>query len=304
MVVAVANRNWEEVFTTWSAGPSTSEQEKCENAERMVKKAIAASSKLANKDLRVFVQGSYKHRTNVRVDSDVDVCVCLRDTFSPRLDDGLTDADLGYTAATYKHDEFKNDVEAALREHFGASAVVRGKKAFDVHANTYRVDADVVPTLEHRWHFKYGTGEIGVINGTALFPDGGSPILNFPDQTYANGVSKNSATNKSYKPLVRILKRLRNEMGENGIRGPANIPSFLIDCLAWNVPIESFDRGDYRADVRAVLAHIFNSTRKDEDCADWFEVNGIKYLFRSSQPWTREVAHAFADAAWDYIGFK
>ena len=50
----------------------------------------------------------------------------------------------------YSYADFKNDVEAALKSYFGAGSVTRGNKAFDVHANTYRVDADVVPCLEHR----------------------------------------------------------------------------------------------------------------------------------------------------------
>jgi hypothetical protein len=303
-VVSVQNRKWEDVFATWSEGPSATERERCENAERMVKKAIAASEKLAAKQIDVFVQGSYRHRTNVRKDSDVDVCVRLRDTISTELDNGLTDADFGYSTAPYQFPEFKNDVEAALKNHFGASSVARGKKAFDVHANTYRVDADVVPVLEYRWHFKDGDGAKRLIEGTALFPDGGLRILNFPDQSYANGVSKNDATNRKYKRGVRILKRLRNEMAENGLAAAKNMPSFLVDCLLWNVPDESFDRGAYKADMRAVLAHLFNNTRKDEDCAKWLEVNGIKFLFHLSQPWTREAAHQFVSAAWDYIGFE
>jgi hypothetical protein len=35
----------------------------------------------------------------------------------------------------------------------------------------------------------------------------------------------------------------------------------------------------------------------------WLEVNDVKYLFHSTQPWTKEQAHAFVSAAWDYVGF-
>jgi hypothetical protein len=40
-------------------------------------------------------------------------------------------------------------VQAALVRKFGLAGVHRGDKAFDIHANTYRVDADVVATFAH-----------------------------------------------------------------------------------------------------------------------------------------------------------
>ena len=81
------------------------------------------------------------------------------------------------------------------------------------------------------------------------------------------------------------------------------IASCLIESLVWNVPDEDFNQDNYREDVRCVLAHVFNNTRKVEDCSEWGEVSELKYLFRSSQPWTRDQAHQFISAAWEYIGF-
>jgi predicted nucleotidyltransferase len=114
MAVVTISRDWESVLTTWSNGPGKTEQEKAENAERAIKKAITASATLSAKDIRVFPQGSYRNRTNVRLESDVDICVCLMDSFSTRLDDGLTDADVGLVSATYTVSMFKNDVERAF----------------------------------------------------------------------------------------------------------------------------------------------------------------------------------------------
>src|SRR5690349_8220632 len=67
------SRDWNATFSSWSAPPSATEQAKCENAERAVRKAIDASSKLAPHTIEVFTQGSYANRTNVRQDSDVDI---------------------------------------------------------------------------------------------------------------------------------------------------------------------------------------------------------------------------------------
>ena len=296
------NRDWEAVFGTWSQGPGRTETEKAENAERAVKKAIENDDVLAGKPIRVFAQGSYRARTNVRQDSDVDVCVCLQEPFITDYQDGLSDADFNFVSSGYTPATFKNDVERALIAHFGHASVDRGSKAFDVHENSYRIDADVVPTLEYRWYYKHG-GQAHVITGTALFPDGGSRIKNFPDQNYDNGVAKNAGTNRRYKRVVRILKRLRNEMAHARISSAATMPSYLIECLAWNVPNESFAGDAFRPAVQAVLAQLWSGTKEDSSThSGWREVNDIKILFHFTQPWTREQAHKYINDAWDYVG--
>ncbi|MGH9436331.1 MAG: nucleotidyltransferase domain-containing protein [Candidatus Acidiferrales bacterium] len=299
------SRDWESVFSTWGAAPSATEQAKCENAERAIRKAVNASTKLSSKNIEVFAQGSYANRTNVRQDSDVDICVLCKDTFFADycLSEGLNDAAFGYTDAQYSYAEFKNDLEAALKSYFGAGYVTRGKKALDVHANTYRVDADVVPCFEHR-RINGNAQSNWIDYGTQMLPDNGGKIVNWPRQNYDNGVDKNETTSRRFKSVVRILKSLRNEMVANGHKVAEPIPSYLIECLVWNVPDEGFDRGTYRADVRYALAHLWNETRSDQTCDGWGEINDLKYLFRTSQPWRRDQVNAFLDAAWNYIGFE
>jgi predicted nucleotidyltransferase len=220
------NRNWEDVFCTWGGAPSVSEREKCDNAVRAVRKAIDGSMRLGAKTIEIFAQGSYANRTNVRQDSDVDICVLYKDAFFPdySMSQGLSGAVLGFTDGQYPYAEFKNDVQSALKSYFGAGSVTRGNKAFDIHANSYRIDADVVPCFEHRrylgtlqshWHQ----------SGTQLIPDNGTKIINWPRRNYENGVAKNDATSRRFKAVVRILKRLRNEMVENGQKGAEPIPS-------------------------------------------------------------------------------
>src|ERR1700733_14521009 len=136
--VQIVNRNWEDIFCTWGGAPSATQQTKCENADRAIRKAIDASKKLSAKTIEVFVQGSYANRTNVRQDSDVDICVLYKDAFFPdySLSQGLDGSVLGFTDGQYPYADFKNDVHAALKGYFGADSVTRGNKAFDVHANT------------------------------------------------------------------------------------------------------------------------------------------------------------------------
>lgn len=60
---------------------SQSENQRAENAVKLIKDAISKDEKLKSMDIEVFVQGSYGNNTNVRSDSDVDVCVILKDVF-------------------------------------------------------------------------------------------------------------------------------------------------------------------------------------------------------------------------------
>ncbi len=298
------SRDWEATFSSWGAPPGNTEQTKCENAERAIGKAIDTSTKLSSKPIDVFAQGSYANRTNVRQDSDVDICVLYTGAFFSdySMSQGLNQALLGYVDSTYPYAEFKNDVEGTLVSYFGRGSVTRGKKAFDVHANTYRIDADVVPCFEHRRFL--GTPQSNrYLSGTELHPDNGGKIVNWPRQNYANGVEKNDATGRRFKAVTRILKRLRNGMVDEGYDAAEPIPSYLIECLIWNVPNELLGNDKLKDDIRNAIAHLWNETRTDENCKDWGEVNELKYLFRITQPWSRDQVNIFLQAAWNYVGF-
>lgn len=294
------SRDWESTFRSWGQAPSQTERERCENAERAVRKAIAASSALAARSINAFAQGSYANRTNVRQESDVDICIVCRDVFYYDLPAGVLRESYGITPATYEYAQFKNEVGAALGDYFGYSAVTRGNRTFDVHANSYRVDADVVPTFEYR---RYASAS-AFNEGTKFIPDNGGEVINWPTQNYDNGVSKNQRTGERFKAIVRIMKRLRNEMNDAAISAAQPVPSFLNECLAWNVPNEGFGHQTYKEDVRFALAHLWNNTRTVDTCSEWGEINELKYLFRSAQPWTREQTNTFLQAAWTYIGFE
>lgn len=298
------SRDWESVFSTWSQGPSKTEQERAENAESQIRKAIQSSIKLQNRDIRVFTQGSYRNRVNVRKDSDVDIGIVCFDTFFPYYPDDNVKAQLNksFSDSAYTYITFKNEIEEALVARFGREAVKRGSKSFDIKENTYRVESDVAAFFEHRRY----TSATQYLSGVEMRPDDGNPLIvrNWPEQHYSNGVSKNDATSRRYKRVVRILKTLSNEMASYGIKSAKDAPSFLIECLVFNASNSCFNYTTYYQMVRAVLAELFNNTIRDEKCSEWGEVSELKYLFRGSQPWTRQGAHQFLSDAWDYIGYK
>lgn len=290
----------EEQLSTWSGSPSQSETDRMNNAENAVRKAIAASDKLKARAIKVFAQGSYRNRVNVRSDSDVDIAVVCSDSF---FFDGLEGAEVdsfGYSTASYLYSDFRSEVGDALKAYFSNGAVTEGDKAFDVKANTYRVDADVAPFFEHRRFFPSGN----FITGVEMRPKSGGIIRNWPDQHYNNGVKKNADTSRAYKGCVRILKTLRYKMLADGFESAKSVPSFLMECLCWNVPNEHLGANTWEADLRSCLIYLYNNTKTADGCDEWGEVSELKYLFRPAQPWTREVTNQFIVDCWGYVGFK
>lgn len=291
------DRDWEAQFREWAKPPGKTEQDRCDNATSAIRNAIKASDKLRARGISIFAQGSYRNNTNVRRDSDVDIGVLCTDTFFyDPLPEGWTQERLEFSDATYQYDRYKNEIEEALVNYFGRSAVKRGNKAFDIHETTYHVEADVAAFFEHR---RYQANGIP-LKGVELRTDNENRrVINWPEQHYENGVNKNQSTGRRFKSIVRVLKALSNEMTEKRIAA-ADVPGFLIECLTWNVPNTRFQNSTYTADVETALVFLYEGTKTDESCREWGEVSELKYLFRPAQKWTRAQANAFTVAAWKY----
>lgn len=309
-------RDWDAVFATWSKPPSDTEDEKANRAERMITDAVRSSPALAERNFDVYASGSYRNNTNVRLDSDVDVAVVFRDAVYCRYPaNGLPNRQLlGYTDAKFTYAQTRDDVGRALVEKFGHFGVTEGDKAFDVHANTVRLDADVGVFLEHRRFTGRQTPEgswlydRGVEMRSREKPD--ASIINWHQQHYEQGVARNDATKRRFKRVTRILKRLRNEMveGLDFDRADAARPmaSFLIECIVFNAPDSCFNLSEdsFYPDVRAVISAMWNATKDDASADKLVEVSRMKTLFRDGQSWTRDQVHRFLLHAWKHVGFK
>ena len=298
-------QNREPTFGSWAKGPATTEQTRCENTEAAIKKALSSHEQLSKLDISVFPHGSYRNRTNVRQESDVDICVRLKSTFFADYPAGKRREDFGIIDGSIDFATFKGLVQKALVAHFGQTTVQRGNKAFDIHTTGHRVDADVVPTFEfRRYTGKFNAdGSHHYHSGIAFNTDAGKRIINWPDQAYANGVDKHESTGKRYKKAVRILKRLRNQMDEQHNPASKGIASCLIEALVWNAPANCFGNATYSEDIRKILFYAYEITSTDEKCRSLTEVSGLKLLFTPEQPWTRQTAHAFLLAAWKHAGY-
>jgi len=138
--------------------------------------------------------------------------------------------------------------------------------------------------------------------GTAFLTTNQQRIWNYPDQHYSRGVAKNDATNRRFKAVARILKRIRYEMLDDGIALAEQVTSFELESLVWNVPDPYFVAEELRTAARNVIAYLRVNTAGDDACRGWSEVNGIKNLWRCGQPWNRQRAYEFLNAAARYAG--
>ena len=91
-------------------------------------------------------------------------------------------------------------------------------------------------------------------------------------------------------------------MAAEGTPEAVPIPSYLIECLVYNVPNEGFLHDSYSEDVSYILPFLRDNTASDHWCSEWVEVNELKYLFHYTQPWNRVAAHAFLSKAMTRIG--
>lgn len=304
-------QDWETTLRAWVKPPSDHEDDKRTRTEDEIKAALRASSLLKSVGYKVYAKGSYANNTNVRLDYDVDIAVECTDFYYYGQTGTAADAKQAAVKAKiraykggYTPTQFKNDVEHALVDCYGRNAIKRGNMALRVREKKTTLPADVVPCFEY--HDIYDVdfwGNIKYLQGTRIYPETGSHIHNWPTQQYDNGVSKNDATGRRYKRMVRALKRVENELFKKG-RIEKELPSFLMECLVYNVPNDRFNHNTYVSDMREVLAAIFNQTLKYDTCSEWREVNGLKDLFGANQAWTWQQAHDLADKAWDYMGLE
>lgn len=308
-------RDWVELFKSWAKPPSDTEETKGSNAARMINDALREHSPLKARNFDVYATGSYRNNTNIRLGSDIDVAIVLADAFFGDYSAGNPTREmLGFIDAAYGLNDFRDDVHRALLAKFGAKGIAPGDKTFNVHENSYRLDADATVFLEHRryggsrnpdgtWQFHRG-----VETRSRSQPD--RRIINWHEQHYSEGVARNAATRRRFKRITRILKRLRDDMSASSVASVAAaakpIPSFLVECLVFNAPDTCFNRedGSYYEDTKAVIGWLWNATKAADACQNMVEVSRFKYLFRPTQPWARESAHEFLLRAWQHVGFK
>jgi hypothetical protein len=231
-------QEWETKFLSWRSPPSETEIDKIERTERMIREAIANDIFLSLLNLKIIVQGSYSNNTNVRGESDVDICVLRRDMYHYHTANAFPGAyhyhGITHIPPTITPADFKNALYRALAAKFGTGTVQLGNKCIKIRSSSARVDADVVAANIYRLYVPEAnqpvTESTRTVEGVAIHPDQGNMIVNWPLQHNINGRDKNNRTHLRFKAVVRILKTLNLEMESREYKP---LQSFLIECLVY-----------------------------------------------------------------------
>jgi hypothetical protein len=285
----------------WTGPSSDSEQDKQDRTERMIRAAIQAHPAFEECTLKVYAKGSYANNTNVKSDSDVDIVVQCNDvTYWQEASPGARPATFTPYTGIWTPDKLRTELTAALRAKFPDHVDASGSTAIRIDSNTARVEADVVPAFAYKHYFAASPPR----EGSRVFKKDGTFLTNYPEQQLVNGRAKNNATGGRYKKAVRIIKRVENAMVDSNYH--REVPSFFMECLVYNCPDEILTRGTWTDIIRGVIVHVWDELQGPEPTEEsdrWLEPNKYKYLFHSSQPWTRKDGRDFVKAAWNYLGF-
>jgi hypothetical protein len=275
--------NWDQWLSTAAGPASPTEDAERDRTEARIRDAIRRAPDISD-SVRVYAKGSYANNTNVRRDSDVDIAVEWTNTvYVSRIGSTLemTAQQLGYTPAEIDITprEFRERVERAMRGAFNAGDVdTSGDKAIHVVRGPNSLDADVVPCFANNRYDGPGVAHPG---HRVYSKDSGyaTHVVNYPEQNKQNGNTKNAATGRRYKEIVRCLKRLEGELADEGLI-PREYPGYLVECLLYNVPNEKFGHTRRYDDLDQALIWLWETLGNEEAVQNLVEVNDLIYLFR------------------------
>jgi hypothetical protein len=294
------------LLTRWIKPSSLSEKDRQDRAERMIKTAIDQHPPFEGENIAVYAKGSYPNNTNVRLDSDVDIVVengevlYYEDNYDPPAFPPAASHGPAYQGQ-WTPEKWRLEVTAALVNYIGASEVdTSGSIALVIAEKPgSRPSSDVVPSFQFR---RYDSADHRMFHdGTKVFKADGGSIVNWPQQQLDNGRAKNTNTGQRYKQFARALKNAENALVRDGELTVK--PSYLMECLAWNVPNSTLTGGSLDNGFRATLIWLSEHLNDSYNMTDWIEPNQLKYLFGSDQKWTVQDAKDLVYATWNYLDY-
>lgn len=303
MAMSVTER--ERLLSSWIKPSSDDEKGQQDRAERMVTKAIEASSSIDMSDVSIYTKGSYPNNTNVRRDSDVDVVV--QQTAVQYYDylQGVEPA--GHPGTPYTGEwsptKWRATVADALIDYYGASSIdSSGKVAINVSAVAgSRPSADVVPSFNY---VRYDDPHRQVVHeGSCVFPrDSFIKIVNWPAQQFTNGRNLNTRSSRRYKRFVRALKNAENKLVADG--AIKDLPSYFMECLVYNVPVSVLTTGFSLSEgFKATLINLHEQLDGGTAYDKMVEPNDLKWLFKGHQKWNVDDGKSLILETWNYLGY-
>jgi hypothetical protein len=192
----------------------------------------------------------------------------------------------------YSYADFKRDTLAHLTTKFGAT-VKAGSKAIFIPGNGSRRDADVVVCALFRKYTRFrGPDDNKYIEGITFWANDGTQIINYPKLHSKNCTTKHQNTNQWFKPMVRIVKNMRNRMIDANYIREGLAPSYFLEGMLYNVPDENFG-SSYAVTFAAAINWLLKADRSKLVCA-----NEQYYLLHPTSPvtWRAEECDAFLNA--------
>jgi len=251
----------------------------------------------SGKDYEVFLQGSYGNSTNTYAESDVDLIIMLNDCFQHDLDDLPEDQrssfKLAFADASYDHMDFKRDVLSVLESAY-RDRVIEGNKAIKIDANASMRKVDVVVAIQFRRYTKFcSSSDQHYIEGICFYSKAGQRIVNYPKQHSKNCTSKHQLCQSRFKPMVRVIKNIRNRLVSDGSIASDLAPSYFLEGLFYNVP-ENFFKNSYGETFTESINWILEADKSKFLCA-----NEQYYLLRdgASECWQEHKCNQFVAAA-------
>jgi hypothetical protein len=306
---ALTRQSWNERLEHWERPASDSEEITIERAAKMVRELLSRNDWLSAEGVQIEPQGSYFNNTNVRKESDIDLRATHPGIY---VQYGLTVVPeyayraLGYFSTGKGFAELvarmRREIIYELGRAFGALNIdASGKKAIKVRgAPGTRAAVDVVPCFRlHHVVWLPDAQRYWTISGVALLDQQLNWTCSYPDQHHRRGIEKRANTQLRFKKIVRMLKRLRDELVSSGALAPTEVSSFLIESLVHEVEEEYFAvEQDDRYDrlLRIVLrirTHLYDQQRQNAA----LEINGINPLFSLADPVRLLSAKKFVDLA-------
>lgn len=286
------------LLSSWIQPSSQNEEQQQERAQRMVEEAIAAKSVLDTVSKKIYAKGSYPNNTNVRNDSDVDIVVECQHPFFSEKASGITLTNTSSYEGVWTRSYWRECIIYALVDKFGASSVdTTGKIAIEIAAVTgSRPSIDVVPSFLYKRSITYDTA----IEGTCVWTTDSKKVVNWPNQQLVNGRQKNTDSGGRYKRFVRALKNAENVLAANG--AIAELPSYFMECLVWNVDNGILQYGDLEQGFKLTLAEIYGAVTNETRRSTLQEPNKIKPLF-GNQKWAPEDAEKLVLEIWGYLDY-
>lgn len=260
-------------------------------------------SPYSGRDISSYLQGSYGNDTNVfGLEADVDIVLQSGALYYPDLHKLSPEQkalyEQGRSGASYSVEQFKVDVTGWLQKQFPGQ-VDPGAKAITIKGTENRRKADVLACCDYYRFFTFfgfSDPRTRIEKGVCFKLPDGKLIGNFPKQHRENCITKQAETKNYFKPMVRIVKNMRNRMKAAGVIGDGIAPSYYLEGLLWNVPNHLYGHSYERTFLE--FYHWTKNAQKDQlVCA-----NQQAWLLRKNEAtsWDPDKFATFFQALGDY----